>query len=184
MTWEGLTPPYATIVADPPWHYEQAYPQAPQNNADAGRLPYSSMSLDEIRALPVGELGTDARCFLWTTNRHLRHAWSVLEAWGFEPQNRVLVWCKQPRATKRVTTEFVLLGKRGRPATMPWHGTTWFQWSAPSGHSRKPEAFLDLVEAWCEPPYVELFSRTPRFGWDSWGYGYESVERLPEQEAV
>lgn len=20
--WEGLTPPYATIVADPPWEYE------------------------------------------------------------------------------------------------------------------------------------------------------------------
>lgn len=26
MTWEGLSPPYATIVADPPWTYEQGGP--------------------------------------------------------------------------------------------------------------------------------------------------------------
>lgn len=172
--WEGLSPPYRTIVADPPWHYDQAYPQAPQNNAGSGRLPYSSMTLEEIAALPVAALGDDARCFLWTTNRHLRHAWGVLEAWGFTPQNRVLVWCKPPRATKRVTTEFILIGRRGNPQPpMPWHGTTWFQWSVPPRHSAKPPAFLDLVESWSPGPYVELFCREPRFGWDAWGKGYE-----------
>jgi hypothetical protein len=25
-------------------------------------------------------------------------------------------------------------------------------------------------------PYVELFARAPRLGWDSWGYGYESAD--------
>lgn len=132
------------------------------------------MTLDEIKALPIGDLTVDGRCFLWTTNRYLRHAWTVLEAWGFEPQDRVLVWCKPPMGTLNVTTEFVLIGRKGRPPRMPWHGTTWFQWARPHhAHSQKPAAFLDLVELWCPGPYAELFSRSPRLGWDSWGYGYE-----------
>lgn len=176
MTWEELNPPYSTIVVDPPWEYAKTNPdKSGEGYKGRAGLPYSGMSLDEIRALPVGDLGDDARLFLWTTNRYLRHAWSVVEAWGFEPQDRVLVWCKTPRATTPVTTEFVLIGKRGNPPKMPWHGTTWFQWPLQPLHSQKPDAALDLIESWCPGPYVELFSRRPRFGWDSWGYGYEGA---------
>jgi hypothetical protein len=47
-------------------------------------------------------------------------------------------------------------------------------WSWPRGaHSAKPPAFLDLVEQVSPGPYVELFARAPRLGWDSWGKGYE-----------
>lgn len=170
-----LTPPYSTIVADPPWHYKQPYPQD-KRAREVGKLPYSGMSLDDIKALPVSDLAENSRLFMWTTNHHLRHAWDVVEAWGFEPMTRVLVWCKPPRATKRVTTEFVLIGKRGSPAPMPWHGTTWFNWPVTSGHSVKPAAFGDLVESWCPGPYVELFARQPRLGWDAWGHGYETTK--------
>jgi N6-adenosine-specific RNA methylase IME4 len=46
--------------------------------------------------------------------------------------------------------------------------TRWFQW--PRGlHSEKPEAFLDLVERMSPGPYVELFARRDRLGWDTWG---------------
>ncbi len=52
--------------------------------------------------------------------------------------------------------------------------TTWFCW--PRGaHSVKPQAFLDLVERVSPGPYVELFARQPRLGWDSWGLGYEGA---------
>lgn len=179
--WEGLNPPYATIVADPPWHYEKSSPDMPHRGYIGRGLPYSSMTLDEISALPVAELAQDSRLYLWTTNRYLRHAWSVVEAWGFEPQDRVLVWCKAQRGTTPVTTEFVLIGKRGRPPKMPWHGSTWFAWPLTGGgstatrHSVKPPAFYDLVERWSPGPYVDIFCRNPRFGWDSWGYGYEGV---------
>lgn len=51
--------------------------------------------------------------------------------------------------------------------------STWWQW--PRGpHSVKPPAFMDIVERVSPGPYVELFARAPRLGWDSWGYGYES----------
>jgi N6-adenosine-specific RNA methylase IME4 len=182
-TWEGLSPPYSTIVADPPWHYDEVNPPNPWLNVknerrrggySGGSLAYGSMSLDAIKALPVGDLGPDARLFLWTTNRYLRHAWDVAEAWGFAPMDRLLVWCKPPRGTTPITTEFVLLAKRGRPERMPWSGTTWFDWPRERTHSAKPPAFLDLVESWCPGPYVELFARAPRLGWDSWGKGYET----------
>jgi N6-adenosine-specific RNA methylase IME4 len=53
--------------------------------------------------------------------------------------------------------------------------STWFRW--PRGaHSAKPPAFLDLVERVSPGPYVELFARQPRLGWDSWGFGHENFE--------
>ena len=184
-----LNPPYSTIVADPPWHYDTTNPPNPMSGYGVTRpgfgLGYSTMTVEEIAALPVADLAGDTRCFLWVTQRYLHDGPDVLRGWGFEPQTRVLVWCKPPMGTMSVTTEFVLVGKRGNPPRMPWHGTTWFQWprkglrrshqgTAPSvGHSAKPEAFSDLVESWCPGPYLELFSRRQRLGWDSWGHGYE-----------
>ena len=168
-----LSPPYSTIVADPPWHYDKVNPDKDGEGYIGGGLPYSGMSLDDIKALPVGDLGTDCRLYLWVTNRYLRHAWDVAEAWGFTPMDRVLVWCKAPRCTTPVTTEYVLIAKKGKPDRLPWHGTTWFQWPHQSAHSAKPAAFGDLVESWSPGPYVELFARAPRLGWDSWGKGYE-----------
>lgn len=52
-------------------------------------------------------------------------------------------------------------------------------------HSAKPAAALDLVESVSPGPYVELFARRPRLGWDSWGYGFESAPGLhPERLGI
>jgi N6-adenosine-specific RNA methylase IME4 len=64
--------------------------------------------------------------------------------------------------------------RAGGGARVPEHKplSTWFLW--PRGaHSAKPDAFGDLVEQVSPGPYVELFCRRPRLGWDSWGKGYE-----------
>ena len=46
--------------------------------------------------------------------------------------------------------------------------TQWFTW--PRGkHSQKPEHFYDMVEQVSPAPYVELFARRHRLGWDVWG---------------
>jgi hypothetical protein len=61
----------------------------------------------------------------------------------------------------------------GRKGTAPPTKLTrapgrWYEW--PRGaHSAKPEAFLDLVEQVSPGPYVELFARRDRLGWDTWG---------------
>jgi N6-adenosine-specific RNA methylase IME4 len=48
-------------------------------------------------------------------------------------------------------------------------------------HSRKPEEAYARIEALCEGPYLELFARAPRPGWDSWGRERAGFEdgRLP-----
>lgn len=168
---------YRVICADPPWAYRDTIGAQSPTTGRRGELPYPGMPLDEIKALDVASLAHPEGCrlFLWVTNRYLRHAWSVVESWGFKPQDRLLVWCKAPRATTPVTTEFVLLAKRGSPPKLPWHPTTWFDWPLQPAHSMKPPAFYDLVEDWCEGPYMELFARQPRLGWSSWGRGVEAV---------
>jgi N6-adenosine-specific RNA methylase IME4 len=180
VTWEGLNPPYATIVADPPWEYPEGWPmsngQGQKGNTARQEMPYSGLSVGDIAALPVGAIAApDSVLFLWTTNRYLRHAWDVAEAWGFTP-SQMLTWCKPPRGLGpggvfANTTEFCLFGRRGSVLTQR-HDSTWFIASR-SGHSVKPAAFLDLVEQVSPGPYVELFARQPRLGWDHWGHGYE-----------
>lgn len=174
--WEGLSPPYSTIVADPPWFYRQGGPTT--GFAPLRPPPYSMMTADEIEALPVVDLAAaDAHLFLWTTNAYLRSSFSIAEAWGFK-HSQTLTWCKPaqgigPGGAFSNTTEFILYCRRG---TLPYLGRmdrTWWEW--PRGaHSVKPAAFLDVVESVSPGPYVELFARAPRLGWDSWGYGYES----------
>lgn len=179
--WEGLNPPYATVVADPPWHYEaRAIGGSKAGTLGASEpFPYSTMTVDEVTALPVGDLaGPDAVLWLWTTNRYLPDAFGIAEAWGFT-YRQTLVWGKNnPMPVGSVApsaAEFLLFAKRGKPQ---------MQWVWPSSvlvlprpaarlHSVKPDAFRDLIEASSPGPYVELFARAPRLGWDSWGYGYE-----------
>lgn len=193
--WDGLNQSYGAIVVDPPWQYETIGMGGKRRRIGGGGqsvpashgigpgtwFAYSQMTLAEIKALPVGDLTTDGRCFLWTTNRYLRHSWDVLESWGFTPQERIFVWCKPLPMLTPVTTEYILVGRKGKPPRLPWCDTTWFNWGRPKAHSAKPDAFMDLVESWCPGPYVELFSRSPRLGWDSWGKGYELA--LPEPES-
>ena len=176
-TFAELSPPYSTIVADPPWRFEQGGPYSGVWASGPRVPPYSSMTLDAITALPVESIAAaDAHLYLWTTNRHLRSAYGIAEAWGFRP-SQLLTWCKPPKGIGpggafTTTTEFVLFCRRGNLPHQERLDSTWWQW--PRGpHSVKPAAFMDIVERVSPGPYVELFARAPRLGWDSWGYGYE-----------
>lgn len=80
--WPDLTPPYRTIVADPPWRYEQGGPYTGAFASGLRPPPYSSMAVDEIASLPVAELADDdAHLYLWTTSRYLYDAHDVAKAW-------------------------------------------------------------------------------------------------------
>ena len=37
-------------------------------------------------------------------------------------------------------------------------------------HSRKPDEAYERIEALVPGPYLELFARAPREGWQPWGY--------------
>jgi N6-adenosine-specific RNA methylase IME4 len=167
---------YRTIVADPPWHYERTGITfaAPTGGAfSSSNVPYHTMMVDEIAALPVQAMAEpDAHLYLWTTQKYLRDAYDVAETWGFKA-SCVLTWCKKPTGwnvggTFMSTTEFVMFCRRGSLPSKTRIRSQWFEW--PRGaHSAKPEAFIDMVEQVSPGPYVELFARRHRLGWDVWG---------------
>lgn len=176
---------YRTIVADPPWRYNRKW----NNGANAGKsfsgaagplaMPYPEMTIAQIAALPVASLAApDCHLYLWTTNKYLREAFAVVDAWGFR-FGQLLVWAKTP-AGKGLgdaftpTAEYILFCRRGTLRPRCRVASTWFNWKRTGVHSRKPEAFQDLVEQVSLGPYLELFARRPRLGWDVWGNEVES----------
>lgn len=178
-----LTPPYATIVADPPWpdeHKLTGVTRVSRQKRDRGiDAQYSTMTLDEIRDLPVADIAADdAHLYLWTTNLHLPVTFAVMDAWGFT-YKALITWVKRGHLGLgyhwRNQTEHALFGVRGSLRTLD-RGQVNYVEAHKSGHSRKPQAFMDIVERMSPGPYLELFAREPRIGWDSWGLGYERRE--------
>jgi len=45
-------------------------------------------------------------------------------------------------------------------------------------HSEKPEEFAKMIEKVSYPPYLELFARKKRVGWDSFGNEIQSDIKL------
>jgi N6-adenosine-specific RNA methylase IME4 len=165
---------YATIVADPPWPYSRGLPRWTGKGVDnSDNLPYPTLDIDQISSLPVASLYDDyCHLYLWTTSRFLEDSFEVVRSWGFQ-FSQVLTWCKPARgfvgrATFSPVSEFILFAHTGRVAAKKSVSQSWFAW--PRGeHSRKPDAFYDLVESVSRGPYLELFARRQRLGWDTWG---------------
>jgi N6-adenosine-specific RNA methylase IME4 len=186
---------YATIVADPPWPMRWSGGGSTRVNGRGERhtnhrfrqpeLDYPTMAIDDICALPVGSFANEnAHLYLWIPDAFLIDgvARAVIDAWGFKP-GRLLVWKKRGfglGAFPRPQHEAVVVCKRGSlpfarrdvGSVQEW-GVTYEVQSA-SGranrvHSRKPDAFLDLVESASPGPYLELFARRKRLGWHAWG---------------
>lgn len=189
---------YRTLVVDPPWAYPDGWGRLPggQGEKMAVRrgelpqmterkpLPYPSMSLEEIRSLPIANLADPDGChvYLWATNRYLRDAFTVLDAWGVR-FGQLLVWAKTPMGlgpggTFAQSSEYVLFGRRGSLRHLQRMNSTWFNWPRMDRqHSRKPEGFLDIVEMVSPGPRLEMFARRNRLGWDTWGNEcFEHVE--------
>ena len=179
---------YRTIVADPPWQM-RAGPRSLHDPGEPSRaLPYPSMTLPEIMALPVADLAhADAHLYLWTINRYVEDAYEVARAWGFLPST-LLVWCKAPKGRGlggpfSTVTEYVLFCRRGSVPGLGRVNRNWWKWPRKGGHSAKPEAFLDLVEQVSPGPYLELFARRARFGWDYAGDESLGTAELPKTAA-
>src|ERR1700730_3612753 len=157
------TGPFQVIVADPPWRYETG-----------NDLPYPTMAIEEIKAMPVQDFADEnSILWLWTTTAHLRVAFDIVEAWGFEYRT-LLTWAKDRMGTGewlRGQTEHCMLAVRGKPVFLHGSHTTLLD-AARREHSRKPEEFYALVEATCPGSKVELFCRQRGQGWK--GYGNET----------
>lgn len=169
---------YVTIVADPPWEITKRMGAGGRRKRST-EVPYSFMSLDEIKALRVAELAADeAHLYLWSTRRLFREGETaaVARAWGFEPVGELLWGLRNPGmgGFNGNGHEPILLASRGGLAwpknELPAGVTFWRQlYNVGKVHSAKPEGFLDLVERVSPGPRIELFARRNRLGWDTWG---------------
>ena len=163
---------YAVIYADPPWHFE-VYNEESRIECAAGNH-YPTMTLDEICALPVPHLATDAAVlFLWTTLPHLEEALQVVTAWGFAYKSNV-VWVKDQIGLGylvRNQHELLLIATHGDiPTPLPAQRPASVIHAPRREHSRKPDEAYELIEAmYPELPKIELFARSRRSGWAAWG---------------
>jgi N6-adenosine-specific RNA methylase IME4 len=165
---------YRTIVADPPWHYDSARitTTGKQRRAEA-IAHYPSMVDDDLAALPISDLAEDdAHLYLWVTCPLLFRAEPIARAWGFEYRS-LITWHKLGTLGMgfhfRNQTEHVLFCVRGNLPIPPQRRERNIFSAPKSAHSAKPEAFGDLVERVSPGPYLELFARRQRLGWDTWG---------------
>ena len=132
---------------------------------------YPTMSLDEIKALPIKSIcEKDCVLYLWTTTPFLPSAFEVMKDWGFDYKT-AMFWNKQRLGLGfwfRGQVEILLFGKKGKVKA--------FRSSIPNivsckstKHSKKPEEFRRIIERVSFGDKIEIFAREQHEGWDCWG---------------
>ena len=181
---------YKVIYADPPWTFST------YSRKGKGRSPeayYDCMTLADIKALPVPEWAADdCVLLLWATDPLLDKAFDVIRAWGFIYKTVGFYWAKLNKSAPqlvydqrsfftglgfwtRANPEPCLLATRGSPHRRSTNVRKLIV-SPRREHSRKPEEVCERIEALCEGPYLEMFARFSRPGWDRWGIEADASE--------
>lgn len=189
-TFSGLRPfGYEIIHADPPWPFQNYSTKGEARNPNRH---YDTMAIEQIQALPVGDIAAgNCALFLWVVDPLLDAGLETLRRWGFRYTTVAFTWAKR---TRRDTTWHMGTGyyTRGNPETcllgmmgsLPRRdaGVRQLIVEPVREHSRKPDRVADdIVRLFGDRPRVELFARTRRPGWDAWG---NQTERFgPENEA-
>lgn len=160
---------YQTLVIDPPWDWGD---EGDQDQFGRARPTYHTMSIDDIAMLPIADLATkNAHIYCWITNRSLPKGFALLDAWGFRYVT-MITWGKPSFGMGnyfRGQTEHVLFGVRGSLPLLRNDVGTLLLAPRAGRHSAKPTEFYELVETCSPGPWLELFARTVRPGWVSWG---------------
>jgi N6-adenosine-specific RNA methylase IME4 len=165
---------YRAIVIDPPWKLIMGTKTRPQH--------YARLTDTEIAALDLRSLAScnGAWLFVWVTSPMIGRFWTkIWPAWasqGWRFSSRAFVWiktnfngsyCRGLGHTTQKNAEDCLLFRVGSPGLR--RGIEELIVARRREHSRKPDEFYARVAAFCDGPYIDLFSREDRPGWDSWG---------------
>src|SRR6266498_5076827 len=175
---------YSVILADPPWSFKSWSDKGKNRAPDAmvrqkGLVErhYATMSFDDIKALPVGELAKpDSALFLWIVDCQIPEALDVGSRWGFKFKTVAFTWAKQNVKSPgwaiglgywtRGNTEMCLLFTKGAPKRLS-ASVRQLIVAPRREHSRKPDEAILRIEELLPGPYLEIFARSPRTGWDS-----------------
>jgi N6-adenosine-specific RNA methylase IME4 len=169
---------YKTILADPPWRFQNRTGKMAPEHKRLSRYP--TLSLDEIKEIPVHLVANkDSHLYLWVPNALLKEGLEVMAAWGFKYKTN-LIWHKIRKDGGpdgrgvgfyfRNTTEIVLFGTRGSLRTLkPGRTQVNIIKTQKQEHSRKPDELYDIIESCSPGPYLEIFARGKRTSWDAFG---------------
>jgi N6-adenosine-specific RNA methylase IME4 len=175
---------FAAIMIDPPWSFKT------HSEKGQGRSPsrhYRTMTLKEIAGLGIGQFAQkDCACFMWTVDHLLPQSIDILGGWGFTYRTVAFRWLKLRKKVKdrifmterdlhmgtgywtRANSEVCLLGTIGHPKRIG-RGVRRDIVAPRRQNSRKPDEIYERIERLVAGPYAEIFSRTDRPGWTSWG---------------
>ncbi|WP_314158295.1 MT-A70 family methyltransferase [Actinomyces oris] len=179
---------FQTVLADPPWRFTNRTGKVAPEHRRLGR--YGTMSLEEIKELPVGDVtAVNAHLYLWVPNALLPEGLEVMQAWGFRYVSNI-IWAKRRKDGGpdgrgvgfyfRNVTEPILFGVKGSLRTLaPGRSTVNMIETRKREHSRKPDEQYDLIESCSPGPYLEMFARYAQPGWSVWGN--ESDEEITPQ---
>lgn len=172
---------YGAILADPPWPFAT---WSHKGQGRSGEAHYRTMTHADIEAMPVRDLAApDAVLFLWVVQTQIPQAVELVKAWGFTLKSVSFAWMKgdglplfpedivnQMGMGKWTRAEFeqCWLGTCGSPKRLN-ADVRQVLVEKRREHSRKPDGIHERIERLVAGPYVELFSRQRRPGWDCWG---------------
>jgi len=189
---------FKTVLADPPWPFKNRTGKMAPEHKRLYRYP--TMSLEEIKNLPVKEIiDEQAHLYLWVPNALLKEGLEVLEAWGFEYKTNI-VWYKVRKDGGpdrrgvgfyfRNVTELILFGVKGKMRTLePGRRMPNIIVAPKTVHSKKPDELYRIIELCSPSPYIELFARNQRPGWTAWGnetdkFQHSETLHMEEQKKV
>jgi N6-adenosine-specific RNA methylase IME4 len=169
---------YGTILADPPWRFTNRTGKVAPEHRRLNR--YDTLSFKEIMEIPVSLVaGEKSHLYLWVPNALLQEGLEVMKAWGFQYKSNI-VWHKVRKDGGpdgrgvgfyfRNTTELILFGIRGRIRTLqPGRSQVNIIRTRKQEHSRKPNELYGIIEKCSKGPFLEIFARGKRNGWDVFG---------------
>jgi N6-adenosine-specific RNA methylase IME4 len=170
---------FSTILADPPWQFQNRTGKVAPEHKRLNR--YGTMTLDEIKALPVSQVAANrSHLYLWVPNALLPEGLQVMDSWGFRYVSNI-VWHKIRKDGGsdgrgvgfyfRNVTELLLFGVRGKDVRTlpPGRSQVNMLQTRKREHSRKPDEQYALIEQCSWEPRLEMFSRGVRPGWTVWG---------------
>jgi len=165
---------YKTIYADPPW-----------NESGGGKIKrgadrhYSLMKTKEIieylKQIPIAD---NAHLYLWVTNNFLPDGLETIVELGFRYVTNI-VWVKDRFGLGqyfRGQHELCLFAVKGRLPYKHEDNPNRSCCTEPTvihakrqKHSKKPVEMYNKIEAVSYPPFIEVFARERRDGWDAYG---------------
>ncbi len=183
MSYSKSPKTYGVIYADPPWYFKNYSEKGTGRNAVAH---YDCMDYEQIASMNIASLAAkNCVLFLWATDPLLPKAFDLIRAWDFKYKTVAFHWVKtnkkaNPEALKesdfftglgywtRANAEQCLLATRGKPPRMA-KDVRRLLVSPRREHSRKPDEIYGRIERLARGPFLELFARQSRVGWDALG---------------